>query len=189
METSTYEYKFPPCAPWIPNQSRVIAMWEGDSFVKTWDEFQAGKNYLGGEAYWSASLDFALKKLGFRVVKRKLDHSLLADIADGKVYKFIRNGLAQENLEAAANSPLFQNANITCRIHWLHWWDRFDPDFQVFPSTPLSLESIHGISCLQTPPQGAQTQTTLLCTTLFTARSPCPRSPKEDTRSPGLDFY
>jgi hypothetical protein len=114
-------------------------VWEGDSFVKTWDEFQAGKNYLGGEAYWSASLDFALKKLGFRVVKRKLDHSLLADIADGKVYKFIRNGLAQENLEAAANSPLFQNANITCRIHWLHWWDRFDPDFQVFPSNPPEL--------------------------------------------------
>ena len=122
--TSLYEhYHYPRCAPWIPKKSRVIAF-EKKSWMQTWHSYHhSRKVYHGGEAYWAASLDYALQMLGFRVERRKMDVSLLRDMRDDKIYKFIYNSNAPNNYPTSVkNHPLFQDPNITCRFHFLHWW-------------------------------------------------------------------
>ena len=141
---------YPRCAPWIPAEQRVIAF-EAKSWLQTWKSYHSSlKVYHGGEAYWSASLDHVLQQLEFRVVRRNMNPSLLKDMRDGKIFKFIFNSNAPNNYPShIVNHKLFGNSNITCRWHWLDWWAgnvRYNPNatreqewYNPFPSDSLQL--------------------------------------------------
>jgi len=58
------------CAPWVVNRTIVIV--HGQFRKATWKNYQRGVGYNGGEAYWCASLDYTLKKLGFQKPGRVL---------------------------------------------------------------------------------------------------------------------
>jgi len=101
----------------------VIAF-EKKKWMQSWNSYHTSKRvYHGGEAYWAASLDYALQQLGFRVVRRRMDASLLKDMRDDKIFKFIFNSNAPNNYpKSLKQSPLFRDPEITCRIHFLDWW-------------------------------------------------------------------
>lgn len=119
--------------------------------MQTWNSYHTSTRvYHGGEAYWSASLDYALQQLGFRVVRRKMDASLLKDMHQHKIYKFIFNSNAPNNYpDSVKKHALFSNPNITCRFFFLDWWagdvrysqnaTREQEYYNPFPSDPVEL--------------------------------------------------
>jgi hypothetical protein len=141
---------YPPCAPWIPPEQRVIAF-EKMSWLPTWEYFHSSVSvYHGGEPYWAASLAYVLGELDFQVVRRDMDVSLLRDMQTNKIFKFIYNTNAPDSYpEEVVKHALFQDPNITCRWHFLDYFAgnlRYKQNgtteresYNPFPSDPIEL--------------------------------------------------
>ena len=107
------------CGPWVDSRKVIVAHHQ---FVQaSWDSYQRGIGYNGGEAYWCASLDYTLRKLGFQVeffpdLDEWLDIAAnVAAVRSGRVYRVITNALFTRSdddiLHPALSDPL-----VRCRI-------------------------------------------------------------------------
>jgi len=112
------------CAPWLKHRVVVLDENFGLQSKPYWDAYQGGNEYLGGEAYWVASLDYILRVwLNFEVeyapFDRIVDHRL-RDLEVGKIYRLITNG--PEHLEHAR---LKNSTRASCRVRALHFWSNW----------------------------------------------------------------
>ena len=141
---------YPPCAPWIPQEQRVIAF-EKMSWLPTWEYFHSSVNvYHGGEPYWAASLAYVLKELGFQVVRRDIDVSLIERYANQQDFQIhLQYQWSRHFSRRVVKHDLFHDSNITCRWHFLDYFagnlvykqngtterESYNP----FPSDPIEL--------------------------------------------------
>lgn len=115
------------CAPWIPREKRKILFHSGlkgiDRFT-SWENYQSGNaNYLGGEAYWSACIDYILKDLGFDVIITPRYQSKL--YASGKEISDLQNGNIHRFVMDAFNGGMidcWDRIDILCRMRFMDWW-------------------------------------------------------------------
>ena len=114
----------PSCAPWLKHRVVVLDTNWGLRSWPYWDAYQAGNDYLGGEAYWVASLDYILRVwLDFKVEYVPFDKIIehrLRDLEVGKIHRLISNG--PEHLE---DSRLENNTLASCRNRALHFWSNW----------------------------------------------------------------
>lgn len=115
------------CAPWIPREKRKILFHSGlkniDRFT-SWENYQSGNaSYLGGEAYWSASIDYILKDLDFDVIITSRYQSMLH--VDGKEISDLQNGNIHRFVMDAFNGGMidcWDRIDILCRMRFMEWW-------------------------------------------------------------------
>jgi len=110
------------CAPWIKAENRTIIL-RTQYRLQGWEGYQSGGGYLGGEAYWTASLDYALSQLGFNVeysshipFGNELDKKRLMN---GSIYRIIVDGaFIKDNF----TSDLLNQPEIMCKVRHAEWW-------------------------------------------------------------------
>jgi len=105
------------CAPWLDRKDSKIVL-RTQSRFQGWQAYQDGIGYLGGEAYWTATIEYALAEMGFEVVYAKasqFDDIKLAQeahriIVDGA---FLFDNFTEE---------LLDNPDIMCKLRHTEWW-------------------------------------------------------------------
>ncbi len=111
-----------PCAPWIHSNNRKVVIAHHQFAQATWENYQKGEGYKGGEAYWCASLDYTLRHLGFQTefftdLDTWLDNQTnVVDLREGRVHRVITNALFtrasdDDGLHIALLDPL-----VRCRV-------------------------------------------------------------------------
>jgi len=108
------------CAPWVTNRMIVIAHHQFRE--ATWNNYQNGVGYNGGEAYWCAALDYTLKRLGFQTkffqsVDTWLDDdSNIQALREGRVHRVITNSLFTFGETASKLHPSLDDPLVRCRV-------------------------------------------------------------------------
>ena len=108
------------CAPWVANRMIVIAHHQFRE--ATWNNYQNGVGYNGGEAYWCAALDYTLKRLGFQTkffqsVDTWLDDdSNIQALREGRVHRVITNSLFTFGETASKLHPSLDDPLVRCRV-------------------------------------------------------------------------
>jgi hypothetical protein len=111
------------CAPWLRGENRTIVLRTQDR-LQGWDGYQSGGGYLGGEAYWTASLDYALKQMGFRV--EYSSHLAFGNATDierlesGSMHRVVVDGafLKDDNWTNA----ILDRPDLMCKVRHIEWW-------------------------------------------------------------------
>lgn len=80
----------------------------------SWDSYHNMKGYMGGEAYWAASVHFVLREFGYDV--DFLDH-FDPTIPNKNYYRLIFDGYPQQKISGLIRWP-----KILCRSRVLHFW-------------------------------------------------------------------
>ena len=105
------------CAPFVKRSRKVVL-----AGFSSWDEYQSGRGYNGGENYWAASLHYILMQLKFEV--EFVDYTEFLknrahELRDGLVHRLIVND------PASLQHPRLMAINdsrVTCRVRALNYW-------------------------------------------------------------------
>ena len=136
------------CAPWIPIEKRKIIMLSFQSRFVTWDDHLRGI-IKGGEAYWSACVEYVLRDLGFNVTvtNEKLDPTdeTMQQLDRGEIHRVITDTSSGGNFESSA---IWGMPELLCKVRQMVWWPaprRPRNEFSILPFRydDISITSAH----------------------------------------------
>jgi len=116
------------CAPWIPQEKRkiVASLLDNWHFGVYWKRYQQGLGALGGEVYWSVSLEYVLRQLDFELVNA-LDFNAIRALRQGHAHRYIRHDLEVSKIAQWRYGPsIAEETDVTCRVRQFSWWNQWN---------------------------------------------------------------
>jgi hypothetical protein len=111
------------CAPWLPASKRNVVLFSETRFHDA-QQYYAGTGYLGGEAYWTASLSMVLHELNFSVRVEQSNPWQVTAEEQSTIHRVIvdvpQTSLFDPSILHTSNSA------FTCKLRVLHWWDNHE---------------------------------------------------------------